>query len=114
MILQFIGALIFLYVVWTWSQNWAALPASGWFGGAGAFWAPIFGAVAIYSTIALFIMSLVALFGMNSAGMAEWAMKMVMWSGIALLGLTAGSAWFLWVVVGFVLSYVGSGGQSNM
>lgn len=109
MILQGLGTLLFLYVVWTW---WSSGSGAGpWLGGAGGVWVPVFASVAVISVVSLLILTIVGFMGMTSAGMSEAVMKAVWLGGISLVALTGGTTLFLWVVIGYVLAYVGAGGQ---
>jgi len=107
-LLEFLGALIYIYLVFTWLGS-GGTPL--WLSGAGAIWLPVIAGVALISSLTLFIMSLVALAGMNSDMMIMGAMKATWWGGFAIFVLTAGGAWFWWAILGFLLAYIGTGWQ---
>ncbi len=112
-VIQFIGSLVFLYVLWSWWTAGWVLGSAGaaWFGGAGGFWAPIFAAVAIFGAIALFLMSIVALMGTTGGDMAKYTGKIVLGTSLSFFALTAGGGLFIPVIIAFVLSYWGNGMQ---
>ncbi len=75
----------------------------------GGFWLPIFYSLAIASTITLFIVSFANLMHARSRRSYRYAVMVSLVAGISWLGLSAGSAFLTTlVVIGFVLSMVGS------
>ncbi len=106
-VLQFLGSLVFLWVLYGWWTAGFAAPA--WFGGAGGFWAPIFGGLAVFSVVSLFILSLVNL--LMGTAMSEHAMKMTQVAAVTLFAFTAGGGLFVGTIVAFILCYWGVGGQ---
>ncbi len=112
-VLVFLGSLVYLYVAW---QAYAGGAASTWLGGYAQIWTPFVAAVAIFAAISLFFMSIgnMAGKGGDSKDMANWTWKIVMWAAITFLIWTAGSAWFLWVIIALVLTYLGTAWESMM
>ncbi len=106
-VLQFLGSLVFLWVLYGWWTAGWSVPA--WFGGAGAFWVPIFGGVAIFSVISLFIMSLVNL--LMGMPYTEHSMKITQAAAVTLFAFTVGGGLFVATIVAFILCYWGIGGQ---
>ena len=107
--LLFVGAVIYLYVVFTWYSSGAA--PSAWLNWA-SFLAPFVVAGAIVSSITLFFMSIGSIAGKVTDDMKAM-MNQVLWkfvmigSGTTLI-LTGGTEWFYYVVLGFVLTYLGA------
>lgn len=108
-ILVFLGALVYLYVIWTWyAGTTTATPASWWLGNYAEIWYPFVAAFAVFSAISLFFMGIGGIAGKWGSDMMNNVLwKFIMIGAVTLLILTAGSAWFLWVVVGLVLTYLG-------
>ncbi len=105
-VLVFLGSLVYLYIVY---QAVTAGGTSSWLGGYAQLWTPLVAAVAVFSSIALFFLSITSLAGSTGgATTSEWRWKYIMWSSITLLIWTAGGQWFLWAVVGLVLTYFGN------
>lgn len=106
--MQFLGGLVFLAVV---LELWgvAASPLS-WGPGlnSGAFWATVFYAVAVLSTISLLFISFAQLG--SGAGMAGWkAMKTSTVAAFTLAILTASNqTWLAATVLGFLITSVGT------
>ena len=112
-VLQFLGSLVFLWVLYSWAIGGSAFAAPAvWFGGAGGFWAPIFGAVAVFGAISLFLVSLMALFMGSMTD--EHAKKLATWTGVSFFALTVGGPLFIGTIVAFVLTWFGIGGEMRM
>ncbi len=106
--LVFLGSLVYLYVAYSWYN--AGASGSAWLNAA-QFLAPFVVAAAIFSTITLFFMGLGGLAGMAKGGdkmMSNVLWKFVMWGGMTFIILTGGTSWFLWAMVGLVLTYLGA------
>lgn len=72
------------------------------------FWIGIVSAVAIVSTVALFIANLGGMMGSKMA--TTGAMQFGLLGGIALIALAYGAAtWMVVVIIGLILTYLGSG-----
>src|SRR5271157_4232259 len=106
MALKLLAGLVFLYVVF-------ASPLAGTTPiGAGILWVPLLYAVAVLSSVALFVSSLVG-FGWNSDRLSISGNKAMELSALALLALTvtAGrlslSLWGSLIVLGFVIGWIG-------
>jgi hypothetical protein len=109
-ILELIGSLAFLYVVFGGGLS-GSLPAT--FAGAGAFFAPLFLGAAVIASVALFFASFGNLSGMagprlNMLGMGDSAVAALSlvaftwsWSG-------AQSVYLYATLVGFILSFLGA------
>jgi len=107
--LVFLGALIYLYVVFTWAGQNGAGSSPAWLASYAAFWTPIVAAVAIISAITLFfkgIKGMAGKFSSNSKHPVLW--KFTNLGGVTVLILASGSGSFLWAVLGFVLTVVGA------
>ena len=106
--LRFLASLFFLYVLFG-----GTTAGTGWWSpwvtvGAGSIWLPILFAVAVLSSIGLFFSSLAGLVWRSSVGMSG---KLGLTASFALVALTVSPAWsgVFWVVIlGFILSWVGS------
>jgi hypothetical protein len=109
-VLQFLGSLVFLWVLYSWWMGGWTL--SSWFGAAGGFWAPLFGAVAVFGAVSLFLVSLMSL--LTGSNMAEHSKKLTMWTGIAFFAITVGGPLFIGTLVAFILTYFGVGGELKM
>ncbi|MDE1861269.1 MAG: hypothetical protein KGH72_06165 [Candidatus Micrarchaeota archaeon] len=108
--LKFIGSLVYLYVVY---QLWSnPLPSGSLSGSLAALGLGVLFAVAVLSTVSLFLMTLASI-KMYDKEMAMWDWKTIMWSGGSLVILTiAGGAAGTWTAVallGFVLASLGAG-----
>jgi hypothetical protein len=108
-ILVFLGSLIYLYVVFTWYGG-NAVP-SAWLADA-SFLAPFVIALAIFSSFTLFFLSI----GMMSNKTVDDAhakmMGQILWKfistgAITLFILTGQGAFFLYAIVGFLLTFIG-------
>jgi uncharacterized membrane protein len=112
-ILALLGSLVYLYVVFTWYNGGGA--ASAWLTAA-QFFAPFVVGLAIVSTISIFFMSIGGMTGkMKSDKMMNavyW--KLIMAAGVTLIILTGGTMWFWWVIVGFILTYLGAAWETMM
>jgi hypothetical protein len=108
-ILVFLGSLIYLFVVFTWYST-SAVVSSWWLpAGIALFWYPLVAALAIISTISLFFKGLKGMAGkLDTNGKHPILWKFTNIGGIAMLILTAGGPWFWWVMLGFVLTYLGA------
>ncbi len=106
-VLKFVGSLAYLYVVW---QLW-----SGGVGPSGVLGPVLFG-LGVVTAVSFFIMTLVSLMA-NDDEMKQMGMKVSVIAGFALLALLAPtsataiwpSSWALVALLGFVLSYIGTG-----
>ncbi|MDE1854720.1 MAG: hypothetical protein KGH57_00130 [Candidatus Micrarchaeota archaeon] len=109
-ILELIGSLAFLYVVF--GGGLAGSP-SGTFAGAGAFFTPLFLGAAVIASVALFFASFGNLSGMAGPRLSLMGMGD---SALAALTLTAftwswsgGQSVYLWAtLIGFILSFLGA------
>ncbi len=108
-ILVFLGSLIYLYVVFTWYGQGGAMGT--WLNMA-SFFAPFVIALAIISSFSLFFLSI----GMMSNKMMDEAhkkmkgnilWKFIMLGAITLFILSGMGAYFLYAIVGFLLTYIG-------
>ncbi len=109
--LLFLGSLLYLYVGFTWYSSGTLGP---WLSLA-QFFGPFVAAFALISAIVLFFMSLAGLMGKTGAGdkmKTDILWKFIVWGGALFFILTAGGAWFYWVVLAFVLTYLGAASQS--
>ncbi len=104
--LQFVGSLFFLAAVAALYVPTGYGAGGGW--AAASLWIPILYAVAVVSAVALFFTSFAQLGSMG--GMASWkAMSTTTAAAVTLVALTAGNTtWFVAVLIGFVLSFLGS------
>lgn len=112
-VLAFLGSLIYLYIVWVWYSTGAAL---GPWVSAASFLGPFVIAVAVFSAISLFFMSLGAMAGMGGGDakmMNDWLWKIVMWASITFI-ILGGAAWFVWVLVAIILTYLGAAWEAMM
>ncbi|MGD0728628.1 MAG: hypothetical protein ABR981_00955 [Candidatus Micrarchaeaceae archaeon] len=111
-VLRFIAALLFLYVVFTGA---GANPPFGnaWLNGAGSLWVPILFGVAVLGSIGLFFSSLAGALS-SKCRMGGMVGKLLMFTSLALVILTASPAWnvgFWIVIVGFLIGWIGSAMQ---
>lgn len=112
--LLFLGALIYLYVYFTWY-------GSGYAGGAwlsaAQFLAPFVVAVALFSAVTLFFMGIGTMSGKTSKD-PKMAMsilwKFIMAGSVTFLIITGGTAWYYWVVLALLLTYLGGMFSSEM
>ena len=105
-ILAFLGSLVYLYVVFTWYAGGAHL--GPWIGAA-QFFGPFVVAFAIVSAITIFFLSIGIMAGRMDKDMTNKVLwKFVMIAGVTEIIVAGGSAWFLAVIVGFVLTYLGA------
>lgn len=106
--LALLGALVYLYVVYSWSAT-PGFAASGWVATFGSFWLPIFAGLATAGTISLLLIALGGLAGMVDDKASQWAMRATFFTAVALFALTVGGAWFWWVALGLILAHFGVG-----
>ncbi len=102
--LVFLGALIYLYVAYG-----AYNAGTGPWLSAATFLGPFAAAFAIFSAVSLFFLGMQGMAGTwsdNTRKNIVW--KFVMWGAITFLIWTAGGAYFTWVVVALVLTYLGA------
>ena len=108
-LLVFLGSLIYLYVVLGWAYG-TALP-SAWLQTAG-FLAPFVIAVAIFSAVNLFFMSIGTMAGkmanMEDSKHAGMQWKFIMLGAITLFILAGPGVLFTYVLVGLILTYLGA------
>ncbi len=105
--LVFIGSLIYLYVVFSWYTAGAA--AGTWLSMA-QFLAPFVVAVAIISAITLFFMSIgtMAMESSKPEEMNKLLWKFIVASAVTLFIITGVGGWFYFVLIGFILTYIGA------
>lgn len=106
--LQFIGSLIYLYVVWQlWSGTWMALNSSLAALGLGVLFA-----VGVLTSVSFFLSTLASV-KMSNKEMSMWSWKSSMWAALALVVLTiaagATNTWTAVAVLGYVLASLGLG-----
>ena len=104
-ILEFIGSLIFLWLAFA---SKGLFVTSSWAGNA-ILWEPLLFAAAIISSIALFLISFAHLVGVQHEMMANGAVLMTLVAGGSLVALYYPSPYFLLVIVGFIIAFIGSG-----
>lgn len=106
-VLRFVASLLFLYVIFTGASMTPPF-GNAWLGQAGSLWLPILFGVAVLGSIALFFSSLAGIAWGKDSGMTA---KILMWSSITLVALTASPAWgmYFWVtILGFIIGWLGS------
>ncbi len=104
-VLQLIGSLVFLGVVF--AGSWSA--SGGVFAGTGSFWAPVFVGAAVVASVALFFTSFGQISGWSGPQVSLMGLETSAVAGLTLSALTWGSSTWLWAaVLGFVLSFLGS------
>lgn len=109
-ILELIGSLFFLYVVF--GGGLTGSP-SATFAGAGAFFVPLFVGAALIASVALFFASFGHLTGMSSPRMGLLGMGDAAVAGLTLAALTwswsgAQSVYLYSALIGFIISFIGS------
>ncbi|MEM3791208.1 MAG: hypothetical protein QXL16_00565 [Candidatus Micrarchaeaceae archaeon] len=109
-LLEIIGSLLYLFAFSTLGTGGYA--NSSWSGSIAALWAPLLVALALVSSIGLFIASFGELVWHNSKELRNAAYKASLLGGFSLFALTylggvSGFSFFV-VVVGFFLSIIGS------
>lgn len=113
-VLTLLGSLIYLYVYYVWYSAGGAL--GGWLA-ATSFLAPFVIAVALFSAVTLFFMGLGKAAGMSS-GDQKMSMnilwKFTMVGAITFVIITGGGAWYYWIVLALLLTYVGAMFSSEM
>jgi hypothetical protein len=108
-ILELVGSLVFLWTLFVGVAS--ALPSMAvvWGTANGGIWLPFFVGVAVVASVALFFLSFANL-GMASGYTAKATMMAAVLGGVTLAALTWGSmAYLAGAVVGFALTYLGSG-----
>jgi hypothetical protein len=105
-ILVFLGSLIYLYVIFTWYGTSGTVTTGSWLASA-QFLTPFVIAAAIFSSIALFFMSIGAIAGKMDSKKDGPLWKLIMWGALMLLIVSGGTQYFWYVVVGLVLTYIG-------
>ncbi len=110
---QLIGALIyvFLSVKWVFGSSLVNAPL---FTGGAAIWVPLLGTLALVCSIMLAIVTLVSFMTDGLTSVANAAMNYSRIGGFALIALTAGNVYFIWALVGFILTYSITGSKSEM
>ena len=104
-VLQLVGSIVFLGVVFT--GSWSA--SGGVFAGQGAFWAPIFVGAAVIGSVALFFASFGQITGWSGPNMSIMGLETSAVAGLTLAALTWGNQTWLWAsILGFVLTFLGS------
>ncbi|MCL5429873.1 MAG: hypothetical protein M1504_00150 [Candidatus Marsarchaeota archaeon] len=106
-VLVFLGSLAFMYVSFSWYLSGAG--AGSWLGSYAQFWTPFVAAIAVLGSVATFLMSFVGMANMWSTKLKGALTKSVMYSAFTLLVLSANTVNFYWVLIGFVLAYIGAG-----
>lgn len=106
-VLEFVGSLLFLWVIW---GAWGAWTAGG-SSSLGILAALVFGAGAI-SAVGLFFMSLASFMGGWNDEMVNGVMMAQRWAGIATVAISAGAGaggttWLYASVLGFILAWIG-------
>lgn len=110
-VLQLIGSLVFLGVVFTGIPSWTG---SSLFAGGGAFWAPLFVGAAVIASVALFFASFGQITGWSGPRMSMMGLETAAVAGLTLSALTWGDQTWLWAsVLGFVLTFLGSAMSSR-
>ncbi len=105
-VLAFLGSLVYLYVVFTWYGNGAAL--GSWLSAA-SFLGPFVVAAAIVSAITLFFMSIGTMAGKPLNEMMRNVLwRFIMLAGVSTIIVTGGSSLFWAAIAGFVLTYIGA------
>ncbi len=109
-ILELIGSLAFLYVVF--GGGLTGSP-SATFGGAGAFFLPLFTGAAVIASVAMFFASFGSITGMSGPRLMRMGMGDATVAGLSLTALTwswsGTQSVFLYAsLLGFVLSFLGS------
>lgn len=113
-LLRFVASLAYLYVVW---QLWSSPPgwlANGLSASLAAFGLGIIMATAVISSVSYVIATFSS--GMMTGAkkeedmrMSMWTWRMGMWSAFTLFVLTLPGPWSWLVLIGFVLSLIGTG-----
>jgi hypothetical protein len=105
-ILELLGSLIFLTVVFT----QGAVSITGLtFAGSGSFWIPIFVGAAVISSVALFFASFGQITGFNGPRISLMGLETTAVAGLTLSALTWSNQTWLWAsILGFVLCFLGS------
>ncbi len=108
--LEFLGGIFFLVtaaLLLNAGSTGYSSALSAWNTGVASLWLPFIYPIAILASIAVFLVSFANLAGMGgrTSGMAA---KITWAAAIALLLMTAGTSWMWLVVIGFILSTVGS------
>ena len=106
-ILGFLGALVYLYVIFAWYGSNGAVAAGSWLAAA-QFLTPFVIAIGIFGALSLFFVNLRAIAGkagQKDSGMMLW--KWITWTGVAALIITGGGQFFWWAVIGVILTMLG-------
>ena len=105
-VLQFIGSLIFLGLIF-WGGVGAQYSTSSWNALGGGVWLPVFFSLAVISSIALFFVSVANI--ASPGGVYRYGgMQLAAVAGICLTALTYGSANYFWAaIVGFIIAVIG-------
>lgn len=113
-VMRFVASLLFLFVVFT-GAGMNPPFNNVWLGGAGSIWLPIVFGIAVLGSIGLFFSSLAGLAWGKGGGMM--AGKIVMFTSLALVILTASPSWSssFWVVIlGFLIGTFGNAMEMMM
>jgi hypothetical protein len=105
-ILEFVGSLIFLWLAFS-SKGVFSNPF--WASGSASLWSPLLFGAAVISSISLFLISFAHLVGVEHEMMANGAVLMTLLSAASLIALYYTSPYFLLVLVGFIISFIGTG-----
>jgi hypothetical protein len=108
--LEFLGGIFFLItaaLLLNGGSTGYSSALSAWNTGVASLWLPFIYPVAIFAAIAVFLISFANLAGWGRRA-AGAAMKTTWAAAIALFLMTAGTSWMWLVVIGFVLSIIGS------
>ena len=109
-ILELIGSLAFLYVVF--GGGLSGSP-SATFAGAGAFFLPLFVGIAVIGSVSMFFASFGNISGMQSPRLSVLGMGDAAITALALIAMTwwwcGGQGVYLWMsLIGFILSFLGA------
>ncbi len=110
--LTFVGALIYLFVYYSWYS--AGYGMGAWLSAA-QFLAPFVIGVALFSAVSLFFMGLGGLSGQKPPDekMARDLMwKFIMWGAIGFVIITGGTSWYWWAILAFLLTFLGGMAKS--
>ncbi len=105
-VLQFIGSLIFLGLIF-WGGVGAQYNMNSWNALGGGVWLPVFFSLAVVASVALFFVSIANI--ASPGGIYRYGgMQLAAVAGICLTALTYGSASYFWAaVVGFIIAVIG-------
>lgn len=103
-VLLFLGSLVYLYVFFTWYSTGVV---GAWLSAA-SFLGPFVAAAAVVVSFTLLFLSLGTASGkLVGEKMRDMLWRYIMIGGMSLLIVSAGGTWFYYVVVGFLLTFIG-------